>query len=221
MISRRLFAIAALLISFSLTSCGTRAKAVTSATTAYDNMLYESRYNAPLTDNPPYVRSMIADLISYGEKFLGRRYGSIGPEGRRLDCSGYVSMLFSKFGIDIPRSSKGLSAYVSRIEVPQPGDLLFFTGSNARSGSVGHVALVVSNNKGDIVMMHSTFRGIIKEHLNKSAYFMRRYLHAGRVKEIKKMRLTAEEPSSMAPLTAPEIFGADLNPALSILWHSF
>lgn len=187
----RPLSILAVFVIMFLTSCGTRSEvyASTSASTAYDRMISNSyEYRTTNMYPNPEISDFIDGIIAYGEKFLGRRYGSKAPDGRRFDCSGYVSFIFKKFGIDLPRSSRALSTYAKKIKVPEPGDLLFFTGRNAKSQHVGHVALVVSNDNGKIVMIHSTNqRGIIKETLNTSDYFKRRFLFAGRVPKISKM----------------------------------
>ena len=102
-----------------------------------------------------------------------------------LDCSGYVSYLYSKFDIKLPRGAAAQSQYTNPIEREdvRPGDLLFFKGRNARSNRIGHVALVVSVDEDDITMMHSrNSRGIVIEKLNRSAYFSRRLVSYGRLR---------------------------------------
>lgn len=141
-----------------------------------DTVLYSS-----LSDN-------MKTMIKRGEQLLGKPYKARGIAPWALDCSGYVSYLYKQMGIDIPRSSSALSVFTQRVDTPQPGDLLFFKGRNASAKRVGHVALVVSNDDGDPVIMHSTCsRGIIKHRLSQMAYFSKRYLFAGRVPEVAKL----------------------------------
>ena len=107
-----------------------------------------------------------------------------------MDCSGYVSYLYSKFDIKLPRGAAAQSQYTNPIEREdvRPGDLLFFKGRNARSNRIGHVALVVSVDEDDITMMHSrNSRGIVIEKLNRSAYFSRRLVSYGRVPGAKRV----------------------------------
>lgn len=126
----------------------------------------------------------IDKLINLGRTFLGKPYRYRGPSPWPMDCSGYVSYLYSKFDVKLPRSAAAQSLYTDRIrrEDLQPGDLIFFKGRNAHSSRVGHVALVVSVDGDDITMMHSrNSRGIVIEKLSRSAYFSRRLVGYGRV----------------------------------------
>lgn len=134
------------------------------------------------------LNTLISTLISKGEKLLGKPYRARGIAPWVLDCSGYVCYLYKQLGISLPRTSAALSTYTERVEEPQAGDLIFFKGRNASAKRVGHVALVVSNNNGDPIIMHSTTsRGIVKHRLSKVAYFSKRYLFAGRLPQIAEM----------------------------------
>lgn len=223
MYSKRCPIVLILFLLISLSSCGTRAEAMANSSVEYEKMVRESRRSPDQLYPTPLVMDFIQGVISYGEDFLGRRYGSRGPNGRRLDCSGYVSLLFGEFGIDIPHSSKALSKIATKVSIPVPGDLLFFTGRNARSKTVGHVALVVSNDNGNILMMHSTnSRGIIKEYLNKSPYFKRRFLYAGRIPEISEMWKDGIDPDVLIPpISRPGIYGTQLFPSLTLLFNCY
>lgn len=142
---------------------------------------------------------LVADLIDTGKELLGKPYGYRGNLPWRMDCSGFVSYVYSQYGITVPRGSATQANYVKRIKREEvlPGDLLFFKGRNRNSGRVGHVAMVIDIIDGDPVMMHSTnSRGIIIERLSRSAYFSSRYLSAGRVPEMNDL---IEEGSVMVP----------------------
>ena len=142
---------------------------------------------------------LVADLIDTGKELLGKPYGYRGNLPWRMDCSGFVSYVYSQYGITVPRGSATQANYVKRIKREEvlPGDLLFFKGRNRNSARVGHVAMVIDVVDGDLVMMHSTnSRGIIIERLGRSAYFSSRYLSAGRVPEMNKL---IEEGTVMVP----------------------
>ncbi len=147
------------------------------------------------------VSAEVNKLIEYGRELLGRRYRSRGPGGITLDCSGFVSYVFSRLDIKLPRSSSGMSSFTQRVDKKdiRPGDLLYFTGRSARSGRVGHVGMVVDVDGEDITMIHSsTSRGVIVEKYNKSAYFSRRYLGAGRVEALSQL-IEQAKPESAKP----------------------
>ncbi len=133
---------------------------------------------------------IIDKLINLGRTFLGKPYRYRGPSPWPMDCSGYVSYLYSKFDIKLPRNAAAQRQYTTPIKRDEvrPGDLLFFKGRNAKSSRVGHVALVIAVDGDDITMMHSSnSRGIVIEKLSRSAYFSRRLVSFGRVPDLKKL----------------------------------
>jgi cell wall-associated NlpC family hydrolase len=87
----------------------------------------------------------VATAIGYAEQQLGKPYlwGGTGPDA--FDCSGLVMMAYRTAGIDIPRTSQQQWAWGPRIKTSQvqPGDLVFFAGSDGTQTSPGHVGLVI------------------------------------------------------------------------------
>jgi cell wall-associated NlpC family hydrolase len=83
--------------------------------------------------------------ISFAEGQLGKPYqwGGTGPDA--FDCSGLVMEAYRAAGIDIPRTSQ--AQWVWGPQVPasqvQPGDLVFFAGSDGTVTSPGHVGMVI------------------------------------------------------------------------------
>src|SRR5215469_3299119 len=88
-------------------------------------------------------------VISYAQEQIGKPYlwGGTGPD--QFDCSGLVMMAYRAAGIDIPRTSQEQWAWGPRIPASQvqPGDLVFFAGSDGTTSAPGHVALVIGNGK--------------------------------------------------------------------------
>jgi peptidoglycan DL-endopeptidase CwlO len=86
-----------------------------------------------------------ATAIAFAEQQLGKPYqwGGTGPDS--FDCSGLVMMAYRAAGIDIPRTSQQQWAWGPRISASQvqPGDLVFFVGSDGTVKSPGHVGLVI------------------------------------------------------------------------------
>ena len=62
-------------------------------------------------------------------------YGAAGPDA--FDCSGFTQYVYAQLGISLPHSSAAQVGYTVQVSDPQPGDLVFFTGS----GGVYHVAI--------------------------------------------------------------------------------
>jgi cell wall-associated NlpC family hydrolase len=91
----------------------------------------------------------VATAISYAEDQIGKPYlfGGTGPDA--FDCSGRVMTAYRAAGIDIARTSQ--QQWVTEARVPasqvQPGDLVFFAGSDGTTTAPGHVGLVIGNGR--------------------------------------------------------------------------
>ena len=91
----------------------------------------------------------VATAISFAEQQLGKPYlwGGTGPDA--FDCSGLVMMAYRTAGISIARTSQVQWTTEQRVPASQvqPGDLVFFAGSDGTTTSPGHVGLVIGNGK--------------------------------------------------------------------------
>jgi peptidoglycan DL-endopeptidase CwlO len=91
----------------------------------------------------------VATAIAYAEEQLGKPYqwGATGPDA--FDCSGLVMMAYRAAGIDIARTSQVQWTTEQRVPASQvqPGDLVFFAGSDGTPTSPGHVGLVIGNGQ--------------------------------------------------------------------------
>lgn len=126
-----------------------------------------------------YNEAVIDSVINYGKKFLGLQYKYRGTTPQGFDCSGYVSYIFSKFGYSLPHSSAAMATIGEKIDInaARKGDLIYFKGRSTKTGRVGHVALIIEADSGQVTMMHSTcMQGVIIEKYNTSDYYKRRYL---------------------------------------------
>ena len=91
----------------------------------------------------------VAAVISFAEQQLGKPYlwGGTGPDA--FDCSGLVMMAYRTAGISIARTSQAQWATETRVPASQvqPGDLVFFAGSDGTVTDPGHVGLVIGGGK--------------------------------------------------------------------------
>ena len=91
----------------------------------------------------------VATAISFAEQQVGKPYlwGGTGPDA--FDCSGLVMMAYRTAGISLERTSQDQWATEQRVPASavQPGDLVFFAGSDGTTTSPGHVGLVIGNGK--------------------------------------------------------------------------
>lgn len=124
-----------------------------------------------------------ARLIDYARLQLGVPYVYGSMDKRKgFDCSGFINYVFNHFKIDVPRitymfTNAGVDI---PIEFSKPGDLILFTGSDVRSGEVGHMGIVTKNDNGNVEFIHaSSSSGVIISGMN--SYFRPRYVRVNRI----------------------------------------
>jgi peptidoglycan DL-endopeptidase CwlO len=76
-------------------------------------------------------------IIAEAAKYVGTPYVSGGTTPSGFDCSGFVSYVYGKFGISLPRSSGAYYSVGTRVSSPKPGDIIV---------SPGHVGLYAGPN---------------------------------------------------------------------------
>jgi cell wall-associated NlpC family hydrolase len=98
-------------------------------------------------------------LVAFGKSLVGTPYlyASTDP-AKGFDCSGFITHVFNHFGIAVPRSSVDFTNVGKEIprEFASPGDLILFTGTDSTVRVVGHMGIVESNEKGNLLFLHST-----------------------------------------------------------------
>jgi cell wall-associated NlpC family hydrolase len=91
----------------------------------------------------------VAAAIAYAQQQIGKPYlwGGTGPDS--FDCSGLTLMAYRAAGISIPRTSQAQSVWGPSVPANQvePGDLVFFAGSDGTATAPGHVGLVIGGGK--------------------------------------------------------------------------
>jgi cell wall-associated NlpC family hydrolase len=98
-------------------------------------------------------------LVAFGKSLVGTpyKYASSDPI-LGFDCSGYITYVFNHFGIAVPRSSVDFTDVGNEIpkKFASPGDLILFTGTDSTIRVVGHMGIVESNERGNLLFLHST-----------------------------------------------------------------
>jgi cell wall-associated NlpC family hydrolase len=98
-------------------------------------------------------------LVAFGKSLVGTPYlyASSDPN-KGFDCSGFISYVFNHFGIAVPRSSVEFTDVGKEITtaIAKPGDLILFTGTDSAVRIVGHMGIVESNEKSNLLFIHST-----------------------------------------------------------------
>ena len=157
-------------------------------------LLFTSNSFAGISDRQEFQRTFedtipkksnpkVDAIISYAKTFLGvpYRYGGSTPSG--FDCSGFINYIFGNFGFSLVRSSYGLAELGETIALSeiQPGDLMFFKGSNVNATSVGHVAMVIDVTINEIKFIHSANGGVQITNFKTSKYYIQRYVKTKRL----------------------------------------
>lgn len=77
-------------------------------------------------------------VVAEAETWLGTPYVWGGTSRSGVDCSGLTMMVYSKFGISLPRTAEAQFGVGTPVSSPAPGDMVFF-GSGGSITSVGIV----------------------------------------------------------------------------------
>ena len=110
----------------------------------------------------PLPAGAAGKIIAYAQAQLGKPYqwGTTGPGA--FDCSGLAMMAYRAAGITIPRTSQAQWAHGRRVPASQaqPGDLVFFAGSDGTPTAPGHVGIVVNPATHTMIDAYATGYGI-------------------------------------------------------------
>jgi hypothetical protein len=132
----------------------------------------------PSIDEDAATVQLRTNVIGWAQNYVGTKYHYASTNPRKgFDCSGFTSYIMSEYGVRISPGSSTQAKQGKKVnlENAQPGDLVFF----GRKKRINHVALIVSNNNGDLTVVHSTnTRGVIVERINDSDYWRKRVLYA-------------------------------------------
>ena len=146
----------------------------------------DEKIKSPLDSLPTFNvqnSEKINSIIAFAKTFIGTPYhwGGTTPSG--FDCSGFINYIFGNFGFSLSRTSYNLAELgeTVKLENLQAGDLMFFKGSNPKSTTVGHVAMVIEVTPDAIRFIHSANSGVKIDNFKTSKYYISRYLKAKRL----------------------------------------
>ena len=140
---------------------------------------------APAITAAPAPRALV---VSTADELVGTRYryGGSSPKSG-FDCSGFIHWVYSRHGIDLPRTARGLGTAGARIPARRaellPGDLLLFAGHGTR---ITHAAIYVGD--GRIIHASSGQRTVRYDDLDspRGRWFRRHLVSARRVIDVER-----------------------------------
>jgi len=105
------------------------------------------------------VDTIARQFVEYAKTLIGTPYvwGSVNPKVG-VDCSGFVNYVSHHFGISVPRASSQFTNVGTEVKAEEamPGDLILFTGTNAKKRVVGLMGIVTDNPDGRLSFIHSS-----------------------------------------------------------------
>lgn len=116
-------------------------------------------------------------IIDYSKKLIGIKYVYGGSSTKGFDCSGFVSYVYKKFGMTLPRASKDMGSGGTSVKKAdlQMGDLVFFDTNGGLNG-INHVGIYIGSGK-FIHASSSIGRKVTISSLN-DKYYSKTYMRA-------------------------------------------
>lgn len=138
--------------------------------------------------NEPKDTIPIDSLVSFAKKQIGIKYcyANCKPS-TGFDCSGFVYYVFGHFNLKVPRSSMDYekAGKIISIDSCKIGDVIVFTGTNAKNRKSGHVGIILSNPGEEIKFIHSSSSkkgsGVKISTFKDSPYYKIRFIKVVRV----------------------------------------
>lgn len=130
-----------------------------------------------------YNEERVDSLIDFAKKYLKKPYCSANKAPKCFDCSGFVQYCFRHFGKELPHSSNS-SAYLGKFvskERAMKGDLIFFTGSNSETETVGHIGIITGTDNEHVYFIHASVQSGIIISDSEETYYKKRFMMIKRI----------------------------------------
>lgn len=104
-----------------------------------------------LAPGPATGQDLGQEAVSLAGTFVGVPYlwGGTDPQ-QGVDCSGLVQDVFARLGISLPRTSQEqatVGTAVNGLAAAEPGDLVFYPGTDGTAAAPGHVGIYIGNGE--------------------------------------------------------------------------
>ena len=91
-----------------------------------------------------------SSVVAEAARFVGVPYQWGGTTPAGFDCSGLVQYVYGQLGVALPRTSQQqalVGTPVASLAAAQPGDLVFYAGSDGTPSAPGHVGIYIGNGQ--------------------------------------------------------------------------
>lgn len=138
-----------------------------------------------------------SELKSTASQYIGTPYKYGGTTLNGIDCSAYTGLVFSKFGISLPRTSRDQYQQGTAVSKSNliPGDLVFF---NTSGSGISHVGIYIGG--GDFISA-TTSSGVAVDSISDPYYWGSKYVGARRVGNFTKTQIVAEVKNASVDFT--------------------
>ena len=147
------------------------------------NSIYFSQSSSPIESWEQKADSLI--LCAKSQLGVPYQWATSKP-GISFDCSGFTYYVYTKFNIESSRRSGYYKNYGKSIPLSKSrkGDCILFTGAQNDDKSIGHIGIVVSNEKDKLNFIHCSsssrhFGVVITEYY--SSNYPRRFIEIRRI----------------------------------------
>ncbi|RDI39980.1 C40 family peptidase [Falsibacillus pallidus] len=143
------------------------------------------------------------EVVDYSKKFIGVPYSFGGTSPSGFDCSGYLSYVYSHFGISLPRMSSQqatVGTTVSKAEL-QPGDMVFF--ADTYKAGVSHAGIYIGNNS----FISATSSSGVKIDSMSNVYWSPKFAYGKRLSQVAN-GLFSDLPTSHPAYEAVELLNS-------------
>lgn len=149
--------------------------------------------------------NIINNIINYGRQFIGTKYTWGGKSPKTgMDCSGFLSYIFKKNGINLPSASSLIFKAGKKVSLQdaRPGDIICSKGSGL---SGRHVQMISKIQNGQIWTLEAKGKkyGIVEEPLKKNPkdiYYVRRIINS-------PTKVNSNDPLLVdTSLSAPQVY---------------
>jgi lipoprotein Spr len=125
-------------------------------------------------------------LVSIAYSLIGVPYRYGGSDTKGFDCSGFVNYVYTRLGLEVPRSSRDMALLDNEVPLDEAckGDIIIFAGHDVKKRPVGHAGIIVSDPGEPVRFIHSATSGkigVIESVLDGYGYFEQRLVKLVRV----------------------------------------